>query len=154
MRYEEFSSIVIPGKTCVVVPKKALKMDEGWDQAMDSMVGVPLLVREKLAESVTLTANDGGCYSFGYKYIELANHKRSEVYLGDYKFLISEEVSYHRIKESLLRVDIEKLFNTKLRILPRTHMIKITSDHLEQIQTKCPRVIGALLSNNIMERII
>ena len=152
MEYDAFRGSVITGETYVVCPKREPHMVQGWDDRMDKMVGVPLLVQKKGKDFVVLTSLNGQAFSFGYKYLEFASVNRVGVRLGDYKFRISEKINTQALRGIVLESDAQKLFNIK-GITLRVRLISLTLDQLTQIQQQCPRVLGAMLSNNIMERV-
>lgn len=148
-----FKYNVVPGKTIVVCPEKVLDMEQGWEEEMDSMVGVPLLVEEKTKSAVYLAHDSGDTYAFGYHHIELAKEiVKIPVELGHYKFKILEHVNSSRLRERMLAEDFIRLSKVPGLNFKSTY-VQINSEALEKIQQTCPRVIGVLLSYNFMERV-
>ncbi len=153
MDYESFRTKIIPGTTYVVCPVRAFDMDEGWDDEMDDMVGIPLVVESISGKGVMLSHQDGEMYLFGHRFVDLvANVNKVRIILNDFKFLISERVNTYVLRGIILEEDLNIL--SKINgITLREKTIRITSAQLKQIQDRCPRVIGAMLSNNIMQRV-
>lgn len=146
-----FKNVVIAGKTYVICPQKAEDMDEGWDDTMDALVGVPMLVRSKGSKSVEAGANGLGPFIFGYRYVEIVDTEKRKIKLNDSYFLIAPVISIYTLDNILLSSDrsaVRKLANVKIG----EGFLDATQEVLEDIQKSCPRVIGALLSYNLMER--
>lgn len=148
----DFKYKVIPGVTEVVVTHRDHDMPQGWEEDMDDMVGLPLVVREKGLDYVVLDHPDGDdSYTFGVSHIMLASTRKKKVRLRDYKLKVLEELSVQALQAVLLVEDRDALRKLEGVDFNQPHIV-ITSELLEEIQNKCPRVIGAMLSNNLMER--
>jgi hypothetical protein len=153
MNYDNFRKQVIAGTTRVICPQIFPDMEEGWEEEMDSMVGIPLLVEEKTKRGVYLSNEYGDTYLFSYHCVELAEEsKQITVFLGKYKFLIEAYINTRLLKAVLLELDKECLSKIVGIDLDYPH-VSIRSEHLLEIQHTCPRVIGALLSQNLMKRV-
>ncbi len=151
MTFEDYLNKVVVNKTFVVCPIRVPEMEEGWSHEMDLIVGLPLLVERKNSKRVTIRTNKDQVFQFGYKYIEFYKEGKEEVYIKETKLLVDKNVSMYTLETKTLHSDLAILYNL-LGDNISDNNFQVTTELLKNIQKKCPRIIGVMMSNNILNR--
>ncbi len=150
MKLTQFRHTVEKG-VIVICTKRATGQPEGWDGDMDEMVNVPLQVVRKRDRSVELIHPENyNVYSFNYAAIELFGIKRVEVKIDNINFISDSTVHIETLVGLSLRKDFDILIS---QVTTEKDRINLSSPVLQKIQTHCPRMIGVMLSNKIIERV-
>lgn len=150
MLFDEYKQIV-PGQTKVICHTRSTDMPGGWNPHMDEMVGKVYIVHQTGDKRVWLQYSDDYIYSFDHRYVELYREAFIPIVWRQHKFMCVSEIHLRYLKEKTLSEDLSKL--SKIIDAKGKSSITVTPDILENIQNNCPRVIGVLLSNNLIKRV-
>lgn len=157
MQKDDWASLS-PGDL-VICYEEDWDMPFGWDDEMCDMVDLELPV-EQLVDNggdevgvILRNPDSGQTYSFHFNYVELVS-KKLKMYRKAEEFTVGLFV-YQQIRhfdyKSLGNIALPKDIETFKKHIS-TVKVKINDNVYHNIRAKCPRVIGVLLSNNILRK--
>ena len=145
MLYERFKKLE-RGVSKVICFKRYDDMPGGWNDDMDHFIGKPAVVYDLSNECVILRLPTGTRFSFHYEYIEeYMQPKNLHIFWRDREFLATNTIDLNFLSMVTLKEDV----NVLCKLFNKTN-VELNINVLNKINEKCPRIIGVLLSNNIL----
>ena len=133
-----------PGVSVVICKARHNNYDFGWADDMDDMLNKPYIVYDLKNEAVVLQHEDGRCFKFHRKILDLYEDASLTLNFRDVKLLGVKQLTNSFLEQNCLTED----YAVMKKILKAKKTVLLSEALLETIDKQCPRVLGVLLSNN------